>query len=184
MEGKIIVLQTADLVQTRKMIPDYVTWSHVAVLAAHQPERLADLMGYQSLIARVSKKYKWPSWVIYDQNFRQEAIGNPDQPWATSLYMQCFTGQELSWCTKCQGLDHSSADCPYQTRKCPWSTVAGSTGGTPRNSRNEQQPCLNYNRYQENCRFGRECHFQHVCSNCRGPYPVSRCKAGATQQKD
>ena len=88
-----------------------------------------------------------------------------------------YAGQELNWCTKCH---HSSADCPYQTRKCPWSTVAGSTGGTPRNSRNEQR--LKYNRYQENCRFGRECHFQHVCSNCRGPYPVSRCKAGATQQ--
>ena len=128
--------------------------------------------------------------MIYDQNFRQEAVGNPDQPWAKaepSLFTQCFTGQELiseNWCTKCQGLDHSSADCPYQTRKRPWSTVAGSTGGIPRNSRNEQPPCLKYNRYQRDCRFGRECCFQHVCSNCRGPHPVSRCKAGATQQKD
>ena len=81
-EGQIIVLQAANLVQTRKTIPDYATWSqcyaiyiyiYKAVLAAQQPQRLAYLMGYQSLIARVSMKYKWPAWVIYDQNFWQWA---------------------------------------------------------------------------------------------------------------
>ena len=82
-EGQIIVLQAADLVQTKKTIPDYTTWSqcyaiYIAVLAAQQPQWLADLMGYQSLIARVSTKYKSPACVIYDQNFRQEAVGNPD----------------------------------------------------------------------------------------------------------
>ena len=47
-------------------------------------------MGYQALIA----KFKWPSWVVYDQNYRQDAAGNPDLPWAKaypSLYTQCFT---------------------------------------------------------------------------------------------
>ena len=126
---------------------------YIAVLAAQQPRRLADLMGYQSLIARVSKMYKWPAWVIYDHNFRQEAVGNPDQPWAKaepSLYTQCFTGQELvseNWCSRCQGLDHSSTDCPYQAMKCPWTSMAGGAEGTPRSRRSEQQPCLKYNRY-------------------------------------
>ncbi len=139
-EGQIIVVQAADLVQNRKRIPDYATWSqcyalYVAVLASHRPNRLGDLMGYQSLIARVSKKYKWPAWIIYDQNFRQEAAGNPDQPWAKaypSLYTQCFTGQELvseNWCSKCQGLDHSSNDCPYQSRRRPRSTAFGGVAG-------------------------------------------------------
>ena len=119
--------------QSRKTIADYATWSqcyalYVAALAAQQPGRLADLMGYQSLIARASKKYKWPAWVIYDQNFRQEAAGNPDQPWAKaepSLYTQCFTGQELNsenWYSRCQGLDHSSMDCmpvPSQESEAP-----------------------------------------------------------------
>ena len=91
MDGQIIVLRAADLVQTRKAIPDYATWNQCYALCSSagspsQPGRLVDLMGYQSLIARVSKKYKWPSWVIYDQNFRQEAVGNPDQTWATLTY--------------------------------------------------------------------------------------------------
>ena len=127
-EGQVIVLQAADLVQSRKVIPDFATWSqcfsiYVAVLAPHQPERIPDLMGYQSLIARVSKKYKWPSWVAYDQHFIQEVAGNGDQPWAKagpSLYTQCFTDQEKTaenWCAKCQALDHATADCPYPARR-------------------------------------------------------------------
>ena len=35
---------------------------YAAALIPHQPARLADLMAYQSLIARASQKYKWPAW--------------------------------------------------------------------------------------------------------------------------
>ena len=31
------------------------------------------LMAYQTIIAKASQRYRWPSWVVYDQNFRQEA---------------------------------------------------------------------------------------------------------------
>ena len=96
-EGQIIVVQVADLLHIRKIIPDLATWCHcfavyVAALIPHQPSRLADCMAYQSLIARASQKYKWPSWVVYDQNFRQEAAGNPSQAWAKvdpSIYIVC-----------------------------------------------------------------------------------------------
>ena len=74
LEGHVIVVQAADLAQPRRVIPDLATWSqcfalYVTALAPSQP-RLADLMAYQSLIAKVSAKFKWPSWVVYDQNFR------------------------------------------------------------------------------------------------------------------
>ena len=39
------------------------------------------LMAYTATIATVSKKYKWLAWVVYDQNFPQEAASNPAQPW-------------------------------------------------------------------------------------------------------
>lgn len=57
------------------MIPDLATWCqclalYVTVVAGHQPSRLANLMGYHSLITRAGNKFKWPSWVIYNQNFR------------------------------------------------------------------------------------------------------------------
>ena len=192
-DGQIMVIQAADLMTTRKVIPDLATWLqcfavYVAVLGPYQPDKLADLMGYQSLIARASKKFKWPSWLVYDQNFRQEAAGNTSLQWAKaepSLYAQCFTGQEISkenWCSRCHGVDHQSADCPYGHRKRTWSGGPGAvsvsqhraaaTGGR------DQQLCIKFNRYGGDCKFRKECKFLHACSSCKGPHPVSKCRAG------
>ena len=86
LEGQVILIQSADLVQSRKMIPDLATWLqcyslYVAVMAAKHPERTTELMAYQSQITRSSTRYRWPTWLIYDQNFRQEAANNPSQSW-------------------------------------------------------------------------------------------------------
>ncbi len=45
-DGQIVVVQAADLLQTRKIIPDLATWAHcfaiyVAVWGAHQLNKLA-----------------------------------------------------------------------------------------------------------------------------------------------
>lgn len=70
----------------------------MGVLCSRFLERLPDLLGYTCMchIARASQRYKWPSWVVFDQNFRQLAA---DQG-LTSLahldptqFTQCFNGQ-------------------------------------------------------------------------------------------
>jgi len=102
--GQLLVVQAADLMQSRRTIPDFGTWAqcfalYVAILAPVQPDRVPDLMAYQALIAKASVKFRWPSWVVYDQNFRQEATGNPSQSWARadpSCCAQCFMGQAKS----------------------------------------------------------------------------------------
>jgi hypothetical protein len=103
LEGQTIVVQAADLLQTRKIIPNFATWVqcfslYVATLASKSPERVQELMAYQTIIAKASLRYRWPSWVVYDQNFRQKAAGNPTQSWAKvdpSVYTQCFNGQAI-----------------------------------------------------------------------------------------
>ncbi len=179
------------LVQARKTIPDFATWSqcfaiYTAVRVGQEPERLADPMGYMTLIAKASRRYNWPAWVIYDQQLRQDAAGNPGVQWAKadpSLYAQCFTGQDISkenWCSSCQELDHKSADCPYRSRKRSWNAAYGHAeqlnrdGGT---SAKQKQPqvCLKFNRYDGECRYGRECKFVHACIKCKGPHPASKC---------
>ena len=65
-EGQVIVLQAEDLLHTKKLTPDLFMWMqcfalYVVVLAPHQPERVGDLMVYMTIIAKTSKKYKWPS---------------------------------------------------------------------------------------------------------------------------
>ena len=49
-DNQIIVVQAPDLMQTRQVILDLATWSqcyalYMTVILAHQPGRLADLMG-------------------------------------------------------------------------------------------------------------------------------------------
>jgi hypothetical protein len=184
LEGQVIVVQAADLVQSRKIIPDLATWLqyfalYVAVLEKDSPQKVQELMAYQTAIAKASQKYKWPSWVVDDQNFRQEAAGNPGQSWAKvdpSIYPQCFTGQAVSsesWCSRCQCLDHTTPNCPYRQRKRSWNSAMGwGRAGQ------EQPICIKFNKFNGDCKFGKDCKFFHVCSTCREPHPVSSCKAG------
>ena len=74
-EGQIIL---ADLMESRKLIPDLATWIqcfsiYTAVVITKELERAKNLLAYVSLIAKCSLKYKWPSWVVYDLNFPQDA---------------------------------------------------------------------------------------------------------------
>ena len=123
MEGHIIVVQAADLAQSRKLIPDMGTWIqrfalYAAVVTIKEPGRAADLLAYMSTIAKASLKYKWPSWIVYDQNFRQEAADKGLKDWAQvdpSIYTQCFTGMTITqegWCKTCLSIDHSRRAAP------------------------------------------------------------------------
>lgn len=193
-EGQVVVVQAADLLQSRKLIPDLATWLQcfalfTAAVARKKPERIADLMAYSTIVARASQKYRWPSWVIYDQNFRLEVAGNTSQSWAKvdpSIYAQCFTGQAVSpenWCTQCQGLDHTSARCPYRPPKRSWGAAFGQAPAPapPRPSQPTANgaTCFKYNKYNGDCRYGKQCRFAHICSSCGGPRdPAQRCRAG------
>ena len=167
-EGQLVVVQAADLMQARKTIPDLATWVQcfglvTAVVARQTPERVPELMAYLAIITKASQKYKWPSWVIYDQNFRMDAAGNPAQVWSKvdpSIYAQCFTGQALStenWCSRCQSLDHSTLRCPLRPMKRPWEAVFGCA--RPEQVPNPPNPttpaaCIKFNRYNGDCKFG------------------------------
>ena len=183
-EGHIIVVHAADLAQSRKLIPDLGTWAQcfalfMAVVTAKEPGRSADLLAYLSTIAKASLKYKWPAWIVYDQNFRQEAADKGLKNWAQvdpSIYTQCFTGMSLTqegWCKTCMSIDHNTDSCPLKmTRKRPAAPLPPFV-----NKRFQQtsQICLKYNKYEGDCKFGRSCRFQHVCSACGGGHPVSKC---------
>ena len=96
--------------------------------------RAGDLFAYMSTIAKASLKYKWPLWIVYDQNFRQEAADKGLKNWAQvdpSIYTQCFTGMTITqegWCKICLSIDHSSESCSLkQARKRPAATPIASS---------------------------------------------------------
>ena len=100
-EGQILVNQAADMTPARRLVPDQTTWlqcfsMYTAAITQDQPDRAAEPMAYEIIIAKSSQRYKWPSWVIYGATFRQEMAGVSGQSWARvdpSIYSLCFTRQ-------------------------------------------------------------------------------------------
>ena len=177
------MVQAADLAQSRRMIPDYPTWAqcfalYVAVVTSQDKGRIADMMAYQATVAKCALKYKWPLWLVYDANFRQEAAGK-DIPWARvdpSIYAQCFTGQAITnenWCGRCQSLDHGSSSCPLAPHKRPtWGQAAPQA---KRATATGRETCRNFNRQDSRCKFGKSCKYEHACSTSKQDHPASRC---------
>ena len=129
------------------------------------------MLGYMCYIVRVSHRFKWPSWVVYDQNFRSEAADNGTKEWARidpSLYAQCFMGQaqsEEAWCRSCHSLDYNSDTCPL---KPPQPKHAKPTPPQAHFAKSTEV-CRKYNRFGGDCHFGAKCKYVHaaVCATGR-----------------
>ena len=188
------------------MIPDLATWLqcfvlYTAVITNKEPDRINNLLAYMVTITKASVKYSWPSWVVYDQNFHQEAADNGLKDWAKvdpSIYTQCFMNAAVSeekWCKYCQSIDHGTNTCPLQSYN---GGGASNAGGLPRKRPNPEQvfqptkkrapphslpqTCKLYNRFNGDCKFGESCTFQHKCDTCnKQGHPRSRC---TEQQKN
>ena len=52
------------------------------MISASEPGRTKNLLSYMSFVAMNSLKYTWPSWVVYDLNFRQEAADSGLKDWS------------------------------------------------------------------------------------------------------
>ena len=70
---------------------------YATVSTKKHPASFADLMAHAATIATVSKKYKWPDWAVYDQNFCQEAASNPAQLWLQKLTKASTNSAFLAW---------------------------------------------------------------------------------------
>ena len=170
-EGHILVVQLEDLEGSKRLIPDFQTWTQcfvifAAALLKRYPEKAAALMAYMYEMAKNARKFKWPSWVIYDQNFRQKMATKPGLDWASidsTVYAESFMHMNISptesWCKTCQSIDHPSSACPVTPRP-------------PKRRRLTEIICRNYN--TKGCSYN-GCRYAHKCSNCKGAHPASSC---------
>ena len=107
-----------------------------------------------SFIARKSLRYAWPSWLVYDQNFRQEAAENPHLSWARAdpgTYTESFSGQLIgreNWCSHCYSIDHYSFQCPVaaqsQSPAPGFSSAHYKPTERPGPNREEEEPLGNW----------------------------------------
>ena len=181
MRGQIVVVQAAELMQARKIIPDLATWVqcfsiYAATLSPKHPARMPELMAYQTIVAKASQRYRWPSLVVYDQNFRQ-AAGNPHQSWIQVFMCSALPGrqsvlkigaQDVSALITLQPAAHTAQERSNGTAQGE-ATIPPPKAG---------KSCIKYNKFKGDCKFGKECRYLHVCSACKEPHPISRCNAG------
>jgi hypothetical protein len=95
----------------KRQIADIATWvqvfsSYMLVLSTKYPEALPELISYQLLIVQHSQKFRYPSWLRYDIDFRTWAAQTGTRTWSQinpQCYALAFTGQGSSsqWCPIC-----------------------------------------------------------------------------------
>ena len=180
-----MLVQLQDLEDSRRIIPDFPIWSQcftifATALTIQQPERLPQLMAYQYQMAAYAKKFRWPTWVMYDQNYRQEKAATQDNNWSqisTAIYAQCFMtvgASQEDWCKTCCTLDHTTTNCPRSLH--PPKRYKRQEGGLP------QRTCDDYNTKEKYC-TRQHCKFLHVCQQCRGQHPQYKSVRNETQEE-
>ena len=66
----------------------------VALLTLRYSEKAPEFLAYQALIVRSERNYEGHQWVIYDCQFRREALAREDLNWSvldSRLYNEAFT---------------------------------------------------------------------------------------------
>ena len=124
LQGHVLVLQMQELEgSSKRAVPDFTTWAqcytiYTAAILMRQPERASDLMAYLFMNANNTRRYRWPSWLVYDQNFRQLMANTRDNMWAKTnpeIFTHCFINAQKSqesWCKICYSVEHTSGLCP------------------------------------------------------------------------
>ena len=182
LEGQVVLLHAVDYFQAKRLIPDLATWLqcfalYVAIIVTKHPERTTSLLMYMASIAKLSQKFKWPSWVIYDHSYRQDAAENNKTDWSkvdAGLHAQCFNGMAKSaegWCRYCHSIDHISDSCPVKPMEQSKRRLPNPSTPPPKCWASPAGPpiCKKYNKYNGDCNFGSSCKFLHICSRCKAP---------------
>ncbi len=102
----------------RLPITDISQWAEcyclmAAVISMRYPHKAAELFAYQATILRAERNYEAGHWVMYDRQFRREALARRDLNWSRTdpcLYNEAFTGLSLG--AFCLQDDHTSQYCP------------------------------------------------------------------------
>ena len=171
LEGQILVIQAADLLDSSKLITDLAMRVqccsvYMAVVTDNNPKRTRSMLAYLTLIAKSSLKYCWTSWLVYNQNFRQQVAEMSLKDWSKvdpSIYAQCFKGASVkpeNWCKQCDLVDHVSDSCPLKA--CSGSERAPPGHGASLHRKrwlphSNPEFCKCFNGYDGDCKFEVNC---------------------------
>ncbi len=146
-----------------------------AILATRFPEKAPEFLAYQASIVRAERNYEGCQWVLYDRQYRREALARRDLNWSvpnTRLYNEAFTGRArvIPRCSYCLGDDHLVGSCPVNPASVSVSKWDGTQPSAQRPYTSE--PCRNFN--EGKCRRS-SCRHTHVCLSCHEAHPWVDC---------
>ena len=156
-----------------------------AILCSRFPEKAPELFAYQSLIVRAERNYEGGRWVVYDRQFRREALARKDLDWSapdSRLYNEAFTcrARAIPRCPFCLQDDHTGPYCPRNPNRSlfgygwmpdavPWPMSPGPRAfDGPR----PMEVCRRFN--EGRCRQA-SCKYRHACLSCQGPHARVNC---------
>ena len=109
--------------KNRREILDVLSWvqcfgTYMAIITSKYPERVRQLLAYQTLIVREARRCGAKGWLAYDFYFRQQVVGDEKADWSKlnqSLYAMTFMAQgerdKGKSCVICLESDHTDEQC-------------------------------------------------------------------------
>lgn len=146
---------------------------YVAIISHKQPQRVPDLIGYQTLIIEAHMEYSGEGWMGYDRRFRQRAASDPNIIWSqidTTLWNLAFSGLARAVrCKFCFSLTHNSKDCSWAPDPAVFISGGPSqqlVSPLPHFRPLRRRLCMLYNNEPApGCSYP-NCKFEHVCCLC------------------
>ena len=138
----------------------------MAVRAQKDPDKIQDMLGYQTLIVEARMEYEGEGWLGYDRRFRQNAAATTESCWSKidpTLWNKAFAGQaKATRCKHCFSLTHTAEECD-------WAPTPSTNKPTPTvkpNPARSLQVCYEWNHNPSpSCPFP-GCKYQHICWFC------------------
>ena len=103
----------------RREVPDFLSWLqcfgvYASIVATHKPDKIRQLLAYQTLMIREARRSGGGGWQGYDSMFRHLAATMPSTDWGqlnSALYAVTFMAQQNGrgkTCQYCLETDHQA----------------------------------------------------------------------------
>lgn len=169
----------------KKLVTSILEWVqcfglYTAIISKNHPERVPDLLAYQSLIIDAHREYKGDYWSGYDRRFRQRAAATQSIQWASidsTLWSMAFasrgTASRCKFCfSTCHNSDNCELNCDNQSSS---SSLRSSHPSAHREYASRRCICYEWNETPSpNCSRPK-CAYEHICYLCyRDPDVTSK----------
>lgn len=174
--------------QSRREVPDILSWIqcfgvYSCIVAAAHPEKMQQLLVYQTMVVREARRCGGTGWQAYDTMFRQQVSNDLKADWSklnSSLYAVTFLAHQNGkgkTCLHCLETDHSASECALAPNKPQNVPSQESRKDLPRSKpERTSSPKICYSWNDGRCAIP-YCRYRHICAKCQWEHKAIHCVA-------